>query len=70
MDIPDHPDSHGWFDLPRKAGKDLIAKAISKIPGVGNLMSKLYSRQYELGQGLPKHQYNDGGKLQWAYLNT
>ena len=70
MDIPDHPHSHGWFDLPRKAGKDLIAKAIHKIPGVGNLMSKLYSRQYELGQGLPKHQYNDGGKLQWAYLNT
>ena len=32
MDIPDHPHTHGWFDLPDDAGKDLIAKAIFKIP--------------------------------------
>ena len=69
MDIPDHPHSHGWFDLPEKAGKDLIAKAISKIPRAKELMSKLYSRQYKLGQGLPKHEYTSGGKLEWAYLN-
>ena len=69
MSIPDHPHTRGWFDLPDKAGKDLIAHAIRKIPGAGGLLTKLYSFNPPLGQGLQPHQYKSGGGLEWAYLN-
>ena len=69
MSIPDHPHTRGWFDLPDKAGKDLIAHAIRKIPGAAQLMPKLYNFKPQLGQGLEPHKYTSGGGLEWAYLN-
>ena len=64
--IPEHASSVGWWHPPDHVAKQLIAHAVRKIPGNKVLLEKLYPQKTPLSQ-LKPHEYNSGGKLQWAF---
>ena len=68
--IPAHPHSARWFDLPEHHAKDLIRHALRKVPRKEEVLRHLTQTQVKLGQGVPKHQYLNGGTMEWAYLQS
>ena len=60
---------HQKYRPPPHVAKALIAHSIRHIPGKDKILEKCYPKKMSYHQGLKQHKHNDGGKLQWAYMN-
>ena len=66
--IAAHPASVTAWNPPPHVAKEIIQKAISKIPNHKVLLDNFINKKVPLKQ-MPSHKYDDGGRLSWAFLN-
>ena len=65
-----HADTVNQYHPPPRVAKELVKHAIRNIPGKQVLLDKLYPRKTNRLYGLKPHEYNSGGKLQFAFQNS
>ena len=69
MDTATYPGIEKEYRPPPHVKKEIMRHAVRKYIDKNHVMSHCYPKSLDYSQGIEKHKFDSGGRLQWAFMN-